>query len=194
ISDQKALVPLGHEMLKYVSFIVLLGSLYVVAGGIVFRGDMAGTPLVNTAFLPAGAVLANLIGTTGASVLLIRPVLRINQQRRSTAHLPVFFIFAVSNLGGLLTPLGDPPLFLGFLNDVPFFWTLRLWREWLVVNGIVLVIFFTWDTLAYRRESADALRRDLGERTPLAIEGLRNLPLLAGILAGVLVQRLIEGE
>src|SRR5439155_2655967 len=110
-SDQYALVPLGHEMFKYVSFIILLGSLYTVAGGIVFRGDMQGTPATNTAFLAGGAVLANLIGTTGASALLIRPLLRINQQRAHTRHLPVFFIFSVSNLGGLLTPLGDPPLF-----------------------------------------------------------------------------------
>src|SRR5439155_5213401 len=124
-------------MVQYCSFIVLLGSLYTISGGIVLRGDIQGKPHTNTAFLALGAVLANLIGTTGASVLLIRPVLRINRERRNTRHLPVFFIFMVSNLGGLLTPLGDPPLFLGFLYGVPFFWTLTLWREWAVVNGIV---------------------------------------------------------
>ena len=114
---------LVHELAEYFSFIVLLGALYVVAGGIVLRGDLVGRPRTNLLFLAAGAVLANLIGTTGASMVLIRPVLRINSQRKRTGHIPVFFIFAVGNTGGLLTPLGDPPLFLGFLKGVGFFWT-----------------------------------------------------------------------
>src|SRR5207247_5091132 len=120
--------------------------------GIVLRGDIQARPLTNTVFLASGAILANVIGTTGASMLLIRPVLQINQERRNTRHLPVFFIFVVSNLGGLLTPLGDPPLFLGFLKGVPFFWTLRLWREYLVANGLVLGVFYAWDALAARKE------------------------------------------
>src|SRR5262245_40425582 len=117
----------ARTALDYAAFIVLLGSLYVISGGIVLRGDLRATPAVNTAFLAIGALLANVIGTTGASMLLIRPLLQTNvPERRHIAHLPVFFIFVVSNCGGVLTPLGDPPLFLGYLRGVPFFWTLRL--------------------------------------------------------------------
>jgi len=139
-------------------------------------------------FLAMGAVLANLIGTTGASVLLIRPVLRINSERQHTAHLPIFFIFTVSNLGGLLTPLGDPPLFLGFLNGVPFSWTLTLWPEWLLVNGVVLTLFLIWDTIAHGREPARASARDKSEAEPLRLRGLVNILFLAGIMGGVLLQ------
>ena len=115
----------------------LLGALFVISGGIYVRGSLAGTPLANSAILGIGAVLANLIGTTGASMVLIRPLLRANAERMHKVHLVVFFIFVVSNCGGLLTPLGDPPLFLGFLKGVPFEWTLRLWKEWLLVNGLL---------------------------------------------------------
>ena len=122
-----------HELLEkakeYVSFIALLASLFVVTGGIYVRGSLSGTPLVNTALLAIGALLASWIGTTGASVLLIRPLLRANAPRERKAHIVVFFIFIVSNCGGLLTPLGDPPLFLGFLKGVPFDWTFRLWQR-----------------------------------------------------------------
>ena len=134
-----------HELLEkgkeFTSFILLLGSLFVITGGIYVRGSLSGTPLVNTALIGLGGLLASAIGTTGASVLLVRPLLRANAPRLSKAHILVFFIFVVSNCGGLLTPLGDPPLFLGFLKGVPFEWTLRLWREWLLVNGILLVLF-----------------------------------------------------
>jgi Na+/H+ antiporter NhaD/arsenite permease-like protein len=171
-----------------VSFILLLGSLYVVSGGIVLAGDYAPTPATNTLILGVGCVLANLIGTTGASVLLIRPLLRINKERRYSRHLPVFFIFTVSNLGGLLTPLGDPPLFLGFLHEVPFFWTLRLWPEWLLVNGSVLAIFWIWDTLAFRKETMSVAVPGQEARAALKLQGLINLPLLGGIMAGVLLQ------
>jgi Na+/H+ antiporter NhaD/arsenite permease-like protein len=191
---QPAVNALAQELGKYASFILLLGSLYTVSGGIVLRGDLRATPLTNAAFLALGAALANLIGTTGASVLLIRPVLRINREREHTRHLPVFFIFTVANLGGLLTPLGDPPLFLGFLNGVPFTWTLSLWPQWLVANGAVLAVFLVWDTLAYRRESAKALAHDRQEVTPLRVEGLINVPLLAGILGAVLLQGVLPGE
>ena len=184
----ETLHPLLHELQSYVAFITLLGSLYIVSGGIVIAGDLRGKPLTNTAFLAAGALLANLIGTTGASVLLIRPVLRINKLRRHTHHLPIFFIFTVSNLGGLLTPLGDPPLFLGFLRDVPFFWTLRLWPHWLFVNGTVLAIFLIWDTLAYRREDLNVWQHAHGTGHRLHLKGWLNLPLLAGIIVGVLLQ------
>lgn len=194
MTGQATLAALGHEMFKYVSFIILLGSLFTVAGGIVVRGDLRATPLVNASFLGIGSVLANLIGTTGASVLLIRPVLRINRQRRHTRHLPVFFIFVVSNVGGLLTPLGDPPLFLGFLHGVPFVWTLTLWPQWLFVNLLVILIFFLWDHLAYRRESPEHLRHDRAEQEPLRLQGLLNAVFLVGIMVGVLMQRLIPGE
>src|SRR5437867_7736592 len=113
-----------HSLVDYFSFLTLLGALFVISGGIYIKGEYAGTPLVNALFLGLGAVLANLIGTTGASMLLIRPFLRANHLRRHRSHLIIFFIFVVSNTAGLLTPLGDPPLFLGFLRGVPFHWTL----------------------------------------------------------------------
>jgi Na+/H+ antiporter NhaD/arsenite permease-like protein len=179
---------LKHVFLEYVSFILLLASLYTVSGGIVLRGDLQGQPTVNAAILGIGAVLANFIGTTGASMLLIRPYLRINLQRRHVRHLPVFFIFLVSNLGGLLTPLGDPPLFLGFLRGVEFFWTLeRLWAPWLVANGVLLGIFLAWDTVAYLREEKQELVRDVTETEPLRLEGRHNFLFLAGILIVVLL-------
>ena len=186
-TGKQTLYPLAHELAKYASFIILLGSLYVVSGGLVVRGEVRPTPAANTAILAFGSLLANVVGTTGASVLLIRPLLRVNRARRHTAHLPVFFIFTVGNLGGLLTPLGDPPLFMGFLNGVPFTWTLRLWPEWLVANGAVLSVFFAWDSLAARREKAGAWT-PAGKPEPVRLEGSVNLPLLAGILAAVVFE------
>jgi Na+/H+ antiporter NhaD/arsenite permease-like protein len=184
-----------HEVGQYVSFIVLLGALYTVSGGIVLRGDIRARPLTNAAFLAVGAVLANLIGTTGASMLLIRPVLRINKERQNTRHLPIFFIFLVSNLGGLLTPLGDPPLFLGFLNGIDFFWTVRLWPQWLLANGLVLAVFLVWDTVAYLREPSQALAEDRAMIEPLRVEGLVNVLFLAGILVAVLLHaEKVSGE
>ena len=176
---------LGHTLREYLAFIALLGSLFVVAGGIVLEGDLRGTPAVNTTFLAVGAVLANFIGTTGASMGLIRPFLRTNSERRRSAHLPVFFIFAVSNIGGCLTPLGDPPLFLGFLKGVPFFWTLSLWPEWLVMLGALLAIFYAYDTYWWRREPRAAIREDVAHVQPLRLRGRRNLICLAGILWAV---------
>jgi Na+/H+ antiporter NhaD/arsenite permease-like protein len=208
-AGQPTLVALGDELVKYVFFILLLGSLYVISGGIVFAGHVEGTPLTNTAVLAFGAILANLIGTTGSSVLLIRPILRINQFRKNIGHLPIFFIFTVSNLGGLLTPLGDPPLFLGFLNGVPFFWTLRLWRPWLFVNGTVLLIFWCWDTLSHRREAraGQGLSAPGGSplaaaaqdppiamhHSPIRLKGLVNLIFLGGVIGGILLQRVLPG-
>ena len=167
-----------HAGEEYISFLTLLGSLYVIAGGIVVRGDFRPTPLANAGVLGAGAVLANLIGTTGASMLLIRPFLRANRVRSKTRHLPLFFIFIVSNAGGLLTPLGDPPLFMGFLRGVPFEWTLRLWPVWLFVNGTLIALFAYLDW-----------RSNLGEgefpdpaRSPLRFAGLHNLAFLAAVV------------
>lgn len=186
---------LGHELVEYFSFISLLLALYVISGGIVLRGDMEGKPLTNALFLLVGAMLANVIGTTGASMVLIRPVLRINSQRKRTAHIPVFFIFAVSNVGGLLTPLGDPPLFLGFLKGVDFFWTMSLWREWLVVNGLVIGVFLVWDTIAHRREAPEDIRRDVARVHRFQVAGLLvNVPLLAVVLGSVLLHSAKVGQ
>ena len=183
-----------HEVWGYVSFIVLLTALYTISGGIVVRGDIRPTPLVNTGLLALGAVLANLIGTTGASMLLIRPILRINARRVNKLQVPIFFIFVVSNTGGLLTPLGDPPLFLGYLQGVPFAWTLRLWPQWLFVNGVLLAVFYAWSRRADRREPPAALieheagpEPDLPAHAPVRVEGLLlNGPLLLGVVAAVL--------
>src|ERR1043166_4495669 len=131
-----------HEKFhEYLGFIVVIGALFVITGGIHIQGSLAGPPLVNTRLLGIVAVLANLLGTTGASVLLIRPLLRANKRRKRVAHIVIFFIFIVANCGGLLTPIGAPPLLLGFLKGVPFTWTLRLWPQWLAINGILLVLF-----------------------------------------------------
>ena len=191
-TGQKSLYPLVHELGKYASFIILLGSLYTVAGGVVVRGDLKPTALNNGGILLFGAVLANVIGTTGASVLLIRLLLRINSGRKNNVHLPVFFIFLVSNLGGCLTPLGDPPLFIGYLNGVPFTWTLGLWPEYLVVVGLVLGVFLVWDILALRgarhvTHLPDETRKHNGAE-PVGVDGTINLLLLAGIMAAVLIE------
>lgn len=178
---------LGETLIEYVQFMILLGSLYTVCGGILIRGLRQPTVATNAGILLGGAVLANLIGTTGASMLLIRPMLRMNVARKHHHHIPVFFIFLVSNLGGLLTPLGDPPLFLGFLRGVDFFWTLGLWKHWLVVVGTVLAVFIVWDRIAFAREPDDA--SDLAEeQQPFALAGGINFLFLAGILAAVLLQ------
>src|SRR5919198_2116069 len=145
-----------HEKFhEYLSFIVVIGALFVITGGIHLQGSLAGTPLVNTAMLSLGAVLANVLGTTGASVLLIRPLLRANKPRKRVAHIVVFFIFIVANCGGLLTPIGDPPLLLGYLKGVPFEWTLRLWPQWLALNGALLILFNFVDEWALDRDEKE---------------------------------------
>src|SRR5262245_10115432 len=171
---------------EYISFVALLTSLYVISGGIHVRGSLSGTPLLNTVLIGIGAVLASWIGTTGASVLLIRPLLRANEARERKAHIVVFFIFIVSNCGGLLTPLGDPPLFLGFLKGVPFEWTFRLWREWLLVNGSLLVVFNLLDQAIFAREERERPGSQLEEvqvHEPIAIEGSHNIAWLLGVVA-----------
>jgi len=156
---------------EYAAFIALLGALFVITSGIYVRGEPAATPAVNTAFLAAGAVLASLIGTTGASMLLIRPLLRINSERQHTGHLVPFFLLAVANAGGLLTPLGDPPLLVGFIGGVPFFWTLRLFPVWLLYVGSFVAAFYVIDRRAYARESAAALASDRATIQPLELSG-----------------------
>jgi Na+/H+ antiporter NhaD/arsenite permease-like protein len=176
---------LKHSMQDYTSFIILLGSLYVISGGIHIRGAFAGTPLVNTTYLAIGAVLANFIGTTGASMLLIRPYMRANARRQRRAHLVIFFIFLVSNIAGLLTPLGDPPLFLGFLRGVPFFWTLKLFPQWALAVGILLVIFNLVDQYIFNKEDVEtpgSLVEEVHVHRRLHIEGSRNLLYLLGVM------------
>lgn len=179
------LIEKGEE---YLSFMVLLTSLFVITGGIYIRGSLRGSPTANTGILALGAVLANLIGTTGASVLLIRPLLRANQTRTRVAHVVVFFIFVVSNCGGLLTPLGDPPLFLGYLKGVPFEWTLSLLPQWATVNVILLVVFNIWDRIAVARELKERGTEHAAEQAQpekLGLDGAHNLLFLLGVVAAI---------
>ncbi len=172
---------------EYFSFISLLATLFIISGGISLKGDLLAKPGVNTAFLGIGAVLANLIGTTGASMLLIRPFLQTNSERKRTFHQPIFFIFVVSNAGGMLTPLGDPPLFLGYLRGVPFTWTLKLFPVWLLAVGCLLLVFYVWDALCYRKESPQSLEQDRVHREKLRVAGSFNFLLLGIAAAGVLL-------
>jgi Na+/H+ antiporter NhaD/arsenite permease-like protein len=167
---------------EYLSFMLLLGTLFVVSGGLHLEGDLRATPLVNATFLLAGAVLANVVGTTGASLVLIRPLLVTNSERRHVVHTVIFFMFMACNTGGCLTPLGDPPLLVGFLRGVPFTWTLGLWPAWLGLNAALLAVYVAWDSLAVRRETAAAVRRDRAMVVPLRLRGLVNLPLLVAVL------------
>ncbi len=171
---------------EYVGFIVLLFALYTISGGIYLTGNLVATPRVNLSFLAIGALLANLIGTMGASMVLIRPVLRANSERTHTRHTVIFFIFAVSNIGGMLTPLGDPPLFLGFLRGVPFAWTLGLWPQWLLAVFLVLAVYLAVETLAYRKEPAKALEYDAKDYVPMRLRGGVNVLLLGLVIIVIL--------
>jgi Na+/H+ antiporter NhaD/arsenite permease-like protein len=171
---------------EYVPFIILLFSLYTISGGIRIQCDLTADPLTNATFLAVGAVLANLIGTTGAAMLLIRPLLETNQQRRHVAHTVVMFIFIVCNCGGLLLPLG-PPMFLGYLEGVPFFWTLRLYTVWALIVGLLLLIYVLLDHFVfYQRETIADIERDIERVQPLQFSGWQlNAPLLSGIVLAV---------
>ena len=174
---------LDHAILQeYIPFIVLLFSLYVISGGIQLVGDMPATPRTNVTYIAVGALIASFVGTTGASMLLIRPILRTNRQRKHKVHTIVMFIFLVSNVGGSLLPIGDPPLFLGYLNGVPFFWTLGLWPQWLFCCVLLLVIYWVWDIVMYRRESAAAVAFDATDVEPLRLRGSLNLVWLLGVI------------
>jgi Na+/H+ antiporter NhaD/arsenite permease-like protein len=179
-----------HQAMEYTSFIFLLGALYVISGGILIEGAFRGTPQSNTLLLGIGAVLANMIGTTGASLLLVRPLIRGNIHRRHVVHVPVFFIFVVANCGGLLTPLGDPPLFLGFLQGVPFEWTLRLFPQWALMNGALLVIFGAWDWIASKRDARDGvIAPGNASNLPFSLRGAHNFAFLVGVIALLFVAR-----
>jgi len=171
-----------ETMHEYFSFIVLLGTLFYVSGGIYLSGDLKATPGTNLKFLAFGTLFASLVGTTGASMLLIRPVLRTNAERKNKVHVVVFFIFLVSNVGGSLLPIGDPPLFLGYLKGVPFLWTLGLWKHMAVVSSLLLVIFYVLDRHFYAKESLKDRQHDAAAVEPLRLEGKINVVWLLGIV------------
>jgi len=178
-----------HALLtEYMPFIILLFALFTIAGGILVAGNIHGTPLTNAGLLLVGALMASVVGTTGASMILIRPIIRANDNRPFNAHVVVFFIFLVSNIGGSLTPLGDPPLFVGFLRGVDFFWTtVHILPDTLFVGGIVLAAFLVMDTILHRREAGRPKIKDPTPDSKVRVRGLPNLPLLAGVIAAILL-------
>jgi Na+/H+ antiporter NhaD/arsenite permease-like protein len=183
--------PLHHAAHEYVSFMALVGSLFVISGGINLRVKGEATPLVNTVFLLIGAILSNLIGTTGASMLLIRPWIKMNKYRITGLHI-VFFIFVVSNVGGSLTPVGDPPLFLGFLRGVPFFWTLEhCWKGWALAMALLLAVFFVLDVRNFRRAPKEVRELETAHETWF-FRGLQNLLLLGVVLGAVLMPKNLQ--
>jgi len=176
---------------EYIPFVILITALFTVAGGIYIRGNLHGSPGLNTALLAIGAVLASFMGTTGASMLLIRPLIRANDNRRHVAHVVVFFIFIVSNAGGSLTPLGDPPLFLGFLKGVDFFWTVsHIFQETLFLVGALLLIFYALDSYYYHRREEIKPRDPTPDTPRIGFDGARNFGLLAVVVALVLLSGL----
>lgn len=184
-----ALAAVLHTMLlEYISFIILLFALFTVAGGILVTGNLRGTPLVNTGLLAIGTVLASIVGTTGASMILIRPIIRANDDRRTNVHVVVFFIFLVSNIGGSLTPLGDPPLFLGFLRGVDFFWTTtHMFGEMLFLVIVLLVLFYIWDSILHGKEDKLPPLKDKTPDRPIKLFGTANFVLLGAIIVAILV-------
>ena len=174
---------------EYLPFIMILWALYIVASGILVSGTLRGTPLQNMLILAAGGALASWVGTTGASIVLIRPLIRAISWRTHRAHTIVFFIFVVSNVGGLLTPLGDPPLFLGFLHGVPFFWTLHLFPMMLLVGLPLLAIYYALDVRYYRREQPQP---PSGGRQTLGINGWGNFAYLAAVVGAVFLSGVVD--
>jgi Na+/H+ antiporter NhaD/arsenite permease-like protein len=179
-------IKLEHQLLyDYVPFIILLGALFTVTGGIHLKGDIASKPWINTLFLGIGGALASIMGTTGAAMLLIRPIIATNQQRKFKVHTILFFIAVVANCGGLLTPLGDPPLFLLYLRGVDFTWFLNLLPQWAMVNGLLLLIYFICDSYFYRKEPAENIVKEKTETVPIKIVGGLNFLWLIGVVASV---------
>lgn len=169
----------------YIPFIILLGSLFTITGGILLSGDIQAKPGINSLFLGIGAVLASFIGTTGAAMLLIRPVIQTNKQRKFKVHTILFFIGIVANCGGLLTPLGDPPLFMMYLRGAPFEWFFRLFPEWFLVNSLLLIVYYLSDRYFYKKEDVSAIKRDESFITPLKIRGKRNFIFLVIVILAV---------
>ena len=187
-----ALYEIIHIVLAdYVPFIILLWSLYTVSGGILLKGALRGTPRVNVAILALGTILASWMGTTGAAMLLIRPFLRANNYRKNRTFMVVFFIFLVANVGGSLTPLGDPPLFLGFLHGVSFFWTLHILPHMLMVSGLLLVAYYLLDLYHFRKETGRAPVDEAG-KSPLKLVGMHNFLFLGGIIGAVLMSGVVD--
>lgn len=180
----------GHNLFhtivfEYIPFIVLLGALFTITGGIYLSGDIEAKPIVNTTFLGIGAVLASLMGTTGAAMLLIRPVIQTNKERTYKVHTILFFIGIVANCGGLLTPLGDPPLFMMYLRGAPFTWFFHLFPEWLFANVLLLIIYFFVDSYFHKKEPAKALELDHSNIKPIKLEGKLNFVWMAGVVLSV---------
>lgn len=169
----------------YIPFIILLGSLFTITGGILLTGDIQAKPWINTTFLAVGSVLASFVGTTGAAMLLIRPLIQTNKERNYKVHTILFFIGIVANCGGLLTPLGDPPLFMMYLRGAPFEWFFKLIPEWFFVNAILLIIYFLFDTYYYKKEKISAVARDLTQIKPLKLQGKRNFIFLLVVVLAV---------
>jgi Na+/H+ antiporter NhaD/arsenite permease-like protein len=169
----------------YIPFIILLGSLFTITGGIFLSGDIEAKPWINSLFLLAGAVLASFVGTTGAAMLLIRPVIQTNKERKYKVHTILFFIGIVANCGGLLTPLGDPPLFMMYLRSAPFSWFFNLFPEWVIVNAILLIIYFVVDTYYYRKEPISSIKLDETVIRPLKLQGKRNFIFLLMVVLAV---------
>ncbi|MBI3266578.1 MAG: sodium:proton antiporter [Chlamydiae bacterium] len=186
----QALHSLLHTaILDYIPFMILIATLYTISGGIYIKGTLLGSPKTNVVLLSIRTGLASWIGTTGAAMLMIRPILRANRHRRHKVHTVIFFIFLVANIGGCLTPLGDPPLFLGFLHGVPFLWTLRLWKEMLFLSVLLLGIYFAVDTFFWSKEDVK-IKSHTDTKHPIQIEGLHNFLFLGGTLLAVILSGL----
>jgi Na+/H+ antiporter NhaD/arsenite permease-like protein len=181
---------LHHELMHqiffdYIPFIILLGALFIITGGIHMKGDIEAKPLTNTVFLAIGAVLASFMGTTGAAMLLIRPIIRTNQERMFKVHTILFFIAIVANAGGMLTPLGDPPLFLLYLRGAPFAWFFGLFWPWLFANSIFLLLFYITDSYYHAKEPVKAIVRDRSNLDPIRLRGRQNFIFLLGVVFSV---------
>jgi Na+/H+ antiporter NhaD/arsenite permease-like protein len=169
----------------YVPFLILLGALFTITGGIYLSGDIEAKPKTNTLFLGIGAVLASFMGTTGAAMLLIRPVIQTNKERQFKVHTILFFIGIIANCGGLLTPLGDPPLFMMYLRGAPFTWFLKLAPEWLFTNAVLLIVYFIVDSFYYKKEPVAAVQKDKANIRPIKLEGKLNFVWLIGVVLAV---------
>ena len=181
---------LSHRLMEtmvfdYLPFIILLGALFTITGGILLTGDIEAKPSINTLFLAIGAVLASFMGTTGAAMLLIRPIIQTNRERTLKVHTILFFIGVIANCGGLLTPLGDPPLFMMYLRGAHFTWFFHLVPEWFFTNALLIIVYFFVDTFYYKKEPASAIKRDEANIRPIKIEGKRNFIFLIGVVLAV---------
>ncbi len=179
-------------LIDYIPFIILLWALFTISGGILIKGSIKGKPLTNLVILLIGTLLSSVIGTTGSAMLLIRPIIRANAHRKNKVHIIVFFIFLVANIGGSLTPLGDPPLFLGFLHNVSFFWTLSLFPHMALLSTILLTMFFFLDTYFLKKEDIQEETVETMEKEPIRIVGWHNAFFLMGVIAGVLFSGMVK--